>query len=314
MSQHGDQAIGPDGGGRHVVDKLRSTHDGDNALLEVVAYGSRAVPALRALLFSREPSGLYQARVRAVEALAKLDAHDSLIDFLGSRRDVIDPVERLGEDAVINAAARAVAYRNDPGLFELLLELAQRSCLTGVIFSLSTFRNTRAIPALVAALSEDVSRVTAEVALKRIGMAARPALLETATRTGLANTQESESRLRQRGSALGILAEMGVSTKMWQALRPLMDDADARIAMTACELGLSTGSTSDQRYAVHRLMRLSANIDWMLRDEIERHLIAHLHVARQVMPTLSELEALMAESEVSRDFVERILRRVPRSR
>lgn len=315
VEQPTHQSVEPDTEAiRHVVDKLRSTHDGDSAVLELVAYGNKAIPALRTLLFSREPSGLYEARVRAIEALAKLDAHHILVEFLKSRRDVIDPVERLGEDAVINAAARNEAYRSEPGLFELLLELGQRPCLTGVIFALGTFRNTRTIPLLIQALSEDVSRLTAEVALKRIGVVARPALLEIVTRTRASSTYRSESQLRQCRSALGLLAEMGVSPKMWRNLRPLMHDNDPRIAITACELCLSIGSAPNQREAVHRLIRLSANVDWAVRDEIERYLIAHLHVARSAIPTSSELEALKAESETVKDFVERILQRAPRAR
>ena len=161
-----------------AIAKLKSFHDGDIAVLEVVACGDRAIPALRTLLFDREPSGLFEVRVRAVDALAKLGAHEVLVEFLSSPRDVTDPVERLGEDAVINAAARALADHSDQRVFELLLRLAHRPCLTGVISALGTSRRPEAIPLLVKALSEDASRNTAESALQRIGAAARPALIE----------------------------------------------------------------------------------------------------------------------------------------
>jgi hypothetical protein len=305
LSDYDDDAI------RGIVDKLKSTHDGDNAVSEVVTLGKQAIPALRTLLFSREPSGLHQARGRAVEALGRLDAHRILIEFLSSPREASDPVERLGDDAVVNATARALAYRSDPGLFDLLLELARRPCLTGVIFAIGASRNIRALPRLVQALGEDASRLTAALALKRIGSVSRPALLQAAMRTTPADRQESESTVRQRWSALRLLVEMGVSNKMWQQLRHLMDDHDARIAIAACKLCLSCGSTSERRDAVHHLIRLSANVDWTLRDEIERHLIAHLYVVRDAMPTPGELEASEAESEAVRDFVELILRRIP---
>ena len=74
-----------------------------------VKLGPDVVPALRRLLFAPEASGLYQTRHRATEALAALGAFDVLADFLRSRRPIADPVERVGEEVVIGAAARAIA-------------------------------------------------------------------------------------------------------------------------------------------------------------------------------------------------------------
>jgi HEAT repeat protein len=236
-----------------------------------------------------------------------------LLEFLSSPRELADPVERLGEDAVINAAARWLAYRSDPGLFDLLLELAQRPCLTGVIFALGASRNAKAIPRLIQALGEDVSRMTAEIALKRMGSAGRSALLQAAMRTTPLGTNESESTVRQRCSAIRLLAEMGVSNRTWSALRHLMQDHDPRIALPACTLCLSCGSTSERRDAVRRLIRLSASVDWVLHDEIERHLIAYLYVARDAMPDSDELENLKAENETIKDFIQRILQHIPRT-
>jgi hypothetical protein len=88
--------------------KLCSFPDGDLGISEVIACGQIAVPALRGILFEREKSGLYQTRCRAVEALAALGATDVLVDYLQMERLIPDPVERLGEDAVINAVARSL--------------------------------------------------------------------------------------------------------------------------------------------------------------------------------------------------------------
>jgi HEAT repeat protein len=302
--EYGNDAI------QRAIGKLKSFHDGDIGVLEVVACGGHAIPPLRALLFDREPSGLYQVRVRAVDALAELGAHEVLVEFLSAARDVTDPVERLGEDAVINAAARALAYRSDQRVFELLVRLARRPCLTGVIFALGTFRQAKTIPLLVEALSEDASRPTAEAALKRIGAVARPALIEAVSRHTGVHEHDSESRLRQRRSAWRLLAEIGVSRRTWQAVRHLMHDEDTRIAILACEICLATGSASEKRDAVRRLIRLSAKTDWTLRDEIERYLVAYLYVAKDAMPESSQLSALMAEDGAIKEFVERVWRRV----
>jgi hypothetical protein len=197
----------------NAIGKLKSFYDGDIAIQTVVECGHGAISKLRALLLQRESSGLFQARVRAVEALSALGAHKVLLEFLKMERQLGDPVERLGEDAVINAAARALAYRNDPGLFEVLTRLACRPCLTGVIFTLGTFRKAEVIPLLIEALSEDASRLTAERALVRMGTAARTALTEIADRSPDCHQRESESQLRQRRSARRVLSEIEVTPR-----------------------------------------------------------------------------------------------------
>ena len=75
-----------------AIARLTSLHNGDRALSEVVRFGIEAVPELRALLFKREPSGLYVARRRAVEALAALKSFDTLGEFLRLDREIEDPV------------------------------------------------------------------------------------------------------------------------------------------------------------------------------------------------------------------------------
>jgi hypothetical protein len=92
---------------RHAMNRLKSLHEGDLGIIEVTACGTRAIPGLRALLFARERSGLYHARRRAVAVLVALGAYDELMDFLTAHREAGDAVERLGDEAVINAAALA---------------------------------------------------------------------------------------------------------------------------------------------------------------------------------------------------------------
>ena len=112
-----------------AIERLKSLHDGDNAFSEVVSFGIEAVPALQALLLQREPSGLYLVRCRVVEALAALKSFDTLAEFLRLDRKIEDPVERLGEEAVISAAARLIAHLREDWVFHLLLDLAMRRCL-----------------------------------------------------------------------------------------------------------------------------------------------------------------------------------------
>ena len=180
---------------RAAIDKLRSLHDGDRGVIEIAACGRRAIPALRALLFEREPSGLYQPRCQAVKALAALEAYDVLIEYLNAPRAIADPVERVGEDAVINAAARALTGLHEARIFELLMSLAETRLLPGVIGALGRFGKVEAIPYLVEALTEDESRPAAEAALGNLGSPARQALLVAATQPSPPAGRESEFKL-----------------------------------------------------------------------------------------------------------------------
>ena len=187
-----------------AMEKLRSLHDGDLGVVEVVACGARAIPALRALLFEREPSGLFETRCRAVQALGALDARDVLIEYLAMPHEAADPVEQLGNDAVLNAVARAVAKYRDEQVFQLLRHLAGRRLLPGVVGGLGSFNRQEAIPYLVDSLAEDECRPIAENALMKFGPRARQALLAIASAPGASS--ESPSQTRQRRSALELLA------------------------------------------------------------------------------------------------------------
>jgi hypothetical protein len=219
------------------------------------------------MLFQREPGGLFDARCRAVEALATVGAYDVLIEFLSAPHAVSDPVESVGEDAVVNAAALAFVNRRDERVFPILLQLAERPCLTGVIAALGAFGRTEAIARLVDALAEDAGRRTAEVALRGFGAAARPSLLEAAILPS-----SSETDIRRLVSVLGLLAEMGAPLDAWPTLSPLVDHPNPRIAVAAC---LATAPSIYRLAAPRRLVHQLSTADWALRNEIENCLTAY---------------------------------------
>jgi len=163
-----------------AIDRLTSLHDGDRAFSDVVGFGIEAVPELRTLLLQREPSGLYLVRRRAAEALSALKSFDTLGEFLRLDREIDDPVERLGEEVVISTAARLIAQLREEWVFQLLLTLAKRCTLSGVLAGLGAFKRTESIPYLVRALAEDDLRPTAEGVLQSFGRAARPQLVRAA--------------------------------------------------------------------------------------------------------------------------------------
>jgi hypothetical protein len=273
---------------QHAMDRLKSLHEGDLGIVEITACGTRAIPTLRALLFARERSGLYHARRGAVAALAALGAYDVLMDFLTARREAGDAVERLGDEAVTNAAALALTNLREERVFQLLLALVGRRLLPGVIGALGTFRRPEAIPHLTDALAEDDCRVTAEAAIRKFGRAARPALIEAADLRLPSPDPESVSSRRRRRSALGLLAELGISRKAWRKLRHLMQDEDAHVAVLACNIGLEINSIADVDDAVHRLIELLHDADWMLAEEIATCLTLHFDKAKQIIAAAAQ--------------------------
>jgi hypothetical protein len=129
-----------------AINRMMSLRDGDRGLLEVVACGKEAIGPLRFLLFKREPSGIYEPRRRVASALRSLQAYDVLREFLALRREISDPVERTGEDAVINAVARELRCRPRETDFPLLLDVLRWRILASVIESAGAFEKPEAIP------------------------------------------------------------------------------------------------------------------------------------------------------------------------
>jgi hypothetical protein len=191
-----------------AINKLKSSHNGDLGIIDVIACGKRAIPALRDLLFERDRAGFFEVRCRAVDVLAAFRERDVLLEFLQAPHEVADPVERLGDDAVINAAARALAKYRDEEVFQLLMALTRRRLLPGVVAALGSFGRCEAIPYLISAIAEDECRPAAELALTRFGQSARSALMRAASSAPPALEGESPSRLRQRQSARRLLAAL----------------------------------------------------------------------------------------------------------
>lgn len=254
------------------IERIKSLYDGDRGFSDIVSYGPRAVPSLRSLLLSREPSGLHQARCRAADALAALKAYGPLEELLRRNWIADDPVERLGDDAVISCAARGLARSRSDAAFRVLLDVAQHRLLSGVIAGLGSFRRKEAIPYLIAALGEDEVRITAEAALRQIGGAAKAGLISAANPREPGSHVHGESGLRKRRSALNLLLDIGVSRKEWIKLRSLMSDPNVQIATPACGLALQAGERSDESFATSRLHELRRNANWLQRLEIDQYL------------------------------------------
>ncbi len=258
-----------------ALERLKTLHAGDLGVVEITACGRRAIPALRTLLLAGESSGIYQPRCRAVDALAALGAWDVLIEFLSAPRDVADPVSRTGEDAVMNAAARALATSGDPRVFPLLFELARVRPLAGVIEALGSCCRSETVHILVRALSEDHLRPAAEAALLRFGPRARPALFRAALRPAPSAASESASSRRARRSALRLLLQIGVPARYRAWTRALTRDGDAEVAAQACRAYLEIAAEAEKPEVLGRLIGLLPQLDWLLSDEVEACISRH---------------------------------------
>ena len=296
---------------QRLVGRLQGLRDSDRAVLDLIALGPIAVPTLRRFLFRRERSGIYEPRCQAVFALAALKAADILVEFLRAsiEADIIDPVERTGEDAVINAAARALKTRRDDEVFCVLMAIARHRRLSGVIEALGEMRRPEALPYLVAGLSEDFTRREAETALRKFGAGADAALARVVLNPIPSARFESVSSLRTRRSALSVLREIGVTSEDWDSLRALMDERDGWLTSSACALALSSSPGFDQMEAMRRLIHLLRSADWLLTIEIESLLVEHQGLVARLIAEAGARPGAVAD-DVADPKVRQVLARV----
>lgn len=266
-----------------AIARLRALHEGDLAVLDLEDCGQAAVEPLREFLFARDPSGIFHPRLQAVEALAALGAKDVLLDFLANARNVTDPVEQAGEDAVTNAVARALIRWPDDHVFSLLLEAACRKLLAGVVDALGEYRREEAVPIFATALGDDFCRPAAENAFRKMGASACPYLLQLVGHRTPSPDAESESSRRLRRSALRLLAELYQSEYLPEIMRSLVADADPQVALLACSICLPRVSPAEREKVVVRLIDLLDSSDWLIHTEVEDFLIQHYAYCRPVI-------------------------------
>jgi HEAT repeat protein len=272
------------------INRLLSLHDGDAGVLDVVAYGPSAIPELRRILCKRERSGLYEPRRRVVETLAALGAEDVLVEFLESARQFPDPVENAGEEAVLNAAARALRRPCDDRAFRVLLSLAERRGLAGAIDALGRCGNPAALPCFLNALDDDLARPAAETVICTLGAAAWPGLVQVISERD--GDHDSGSSRRRRRSALSILLETGgIRSIPPCARRRLIADDDSTTAILACRASLGSGSDDERRAAIQRLVDLLSSPQSRFRKQAEECLLGHLDAVREVIGPLGQMEA-----------------------
>jgi HEAT repeat protein len=295
-----------------AITKLMSLHDGDVGVIETIACGAAAIPALHSILLSRDRAGIFETRRRAVEALEGLKAFDVLRDYLAAPNETDDPVERTGEDAVINAAARALGRLGDTRDMPRLFALLRSRPLAGVIEATSRFRQISTVPAFIQALGDDFTRSAAESAIRKFGVKARGLLLQAALARVPQTGQEAGASISRRRSALKLLQAVPTPPG---TLPPAFDavtrDDDPWIALWACRLSLACFDRAHQRDAIDRLLTMLTSADELLAAEVEDCLVEHYDLARDMIETT---ERRHVEPPVpiwrSHDYTDRVFERV----
>lgn len=164
----------------HLIRELESLYRGEEAVASLVALGPVAFEPLSQFLLEGKPCKIFQPRLGAAKALARLGAREVLIAYLFQEKEIADPEESFGEEAVKSAAARVLAAWPDEDMRRLLLKLSECRFLIGLIDVLAEFQTPEAIPYFERALEDDFYRLAAEKAFLRLGAMADDALSQSA--------------------------------------------------------------------------------------------------------------------------------------
>jgi HEAT repeat protein len=256
-----------------LIRQLDSLYQGEEAAASLVGLGSIAIKPLRRFLLEGKPRKVFQPRLWAVQALASLGAREVLIEYLLQEKEIADPEDRFGEEAVASAAARCLAAWPAEDTYRLLLQLSERRMLIGLIDALAEFKTSEAMPYFERALEDDFYRSAAENAFMRLGTMAADALARSAVTPSPSLSTETPGSLARRRSAVQLLASIGITAALWQTLRGLLHESDAVLVVEAAKLGIRFGSKEDRTLMARRLIELLSSTSWHLRADIEEALV-----------------------------------------
>lgn len=290
-----------------LVRDLESLRGGTTAAAALVGCGEAAIGPLRQFLLEDAPNSIFQPRQLAVETLAELDAKDVLIEYLLSARKPSDPVIRFGEDAVLSTAARELSRWKTGDVFDALQKLSQERLLPGVVESLGHFARESSIPYFLWALGDGVCREAAEEALRKIGEAARPYLLEAARSPNAPAGNEISSSLQRRRTALKILADLPRQPNEWAELRPLLENTDAEVVVRVVRMALMICPPDERKVAIESLIEMLPAAGSFVRAEAKACLAENYAVARSFVEMEVNRRQKASPKEQAMDGVLRLL-------
>lgn len=259
---------------RRLICELETLYRGEGAVASLIALGPVAIEPLSKYLLEGKPSKVFQPRLWAVKALAALRAREVLVAYLLQEREIADPKERFGEEAVASAAARFLAAWPDEEMRWFLLKLSERRLLNGLIDALAEFKTLEAIPYFERALEDDFYRSAAESAFLRLVALASDALTQSAVTPRPGPFTETPGSLQRRRTAVRLLNSIGISAAHWQVLRSLLQETDAELVVEAVKMGIGFASEEDRRLMARRLIGFLSSTPWHLGKDIEKCLVA----------------------------------------
>lgn len=257
-----------------LIDQLDSLNTGEEAGARLIEYGSSAIELLRKYLLEGRPRKIFQPRFWAVEALARLGAKEVLLEYLFQEKEIPDPEDRFGEEAVESAAARSLAAWPDEEMLQSLVELSNRRMLNGLIAALAEYKRLEAIPYFEHALEDDFYRPAAENAFQKLGKASCTALALSAVTPLPSASLESPFSLERRRSALRLLNKIGITVEHWRILRRLIHELDDELMVGASRLGIRFAAREGRLTIAHRLAERLSSAPWHLQEDIENLLVA----------------------------------------
>jgi hypothetical protein len=296
-----------DEGIESLVKGLELLRGGPMTAAALVGCGSRAIPPLRSFLLQGRPRGIFQPRQLAVETLGQLGAKDVLLEYLSTPVVIKDAVVRQGEDAVRSTAARELARWQTDDVFECLQRAGLEHLLPGVVEALGTFRRTEAMPYFLWALGDGVCRSYAEEAIRGLGEAAHPLLMDAAGARSPSAEEESPASVQRRRWVLRILSDLMISADDWGRLRELLEENDPEIAITSARIALAIAPPPDKCRAIHRLIEMLPRAGWFLRTEARAALAEHFAFAQEAVEDEIAKRMTSGTKEQALDVVLRLL-------
>jgi len=252
-----------------LIRELDCLNIGKQSAERLAEHGPLAIEPLRWFLLEGEPRKIFQPRLWAVEALARLRAKDVLLEYLLLAREIPDPEDQFGEEAVESAAARFLASWRTEDVYEALLKLSEQRMLVGLIDALAESKRPESIPYFERALEDDFYRSASEEAFLKMGAAACCALVKSAVTPQPGFFMETPSSIQRRRSAVKLLYKIGMPPEHWQVLRELIHDSDEEVFVGVSKLGIRIASKDERLVIARRIKKIAPSAPWYLHEDVK---------------------------------------------
>ena len=139
------------------------------------------------------------------------------------------------------------------------------------------------MPYFLWGLSDGICRSYAEDAIRGLGVAAQPFLMEAVGVRNPSVEEESPSSRQRRQWVLRILSDLKVSGEDWIGLRDSLEEDDPEIVITTARIGLEVAPMQERWHAVNRLIEMLPRAGWFLRTEARAALAEHFDIAQEAV-------------------------------